>query len=48
MIALRPNDDASVAQNMIGHDEIALNAVDCHLRTSICVSHRSSHDTVRQ
>jgi hypothetical protein len=27
---------------MIGRDEIALNAVDCHLRTSICVSHCSS------
>ncbi|MDT5045729.1 MAG: hypothetical protein QOG75_1582, partial [Mycobacterium sp.] len=32
----------SVAQKMIGRDEIALNAVDCHLRTSICVSHCSS------
>ena len=27
---------------MIGRDEFALNAVDCDLRTSICVSHRSS------
>jgi hypothetical protein len=27
---------------MIGRDQIALNAVDCHLRTSICVSHCSS------
>ena len=27
---------------MIGRDQIALNAVDCHLRTSICVLHCSS------
>jgi hypothetical protein len=27
---------------MIGRDQIALNAVACHLRASICVSHCSS------
>jgi hypothetical protein len=27
---------------MIGRDEFALNAVDCDLRTSICVLHCSS------
>jgi hypothetical protein len=32
---------------MIGRDAIALVAVDCHLHTSICASHRAKPDKMR-